>query len=141
MSANIYKSMKPHPTTREFAALISDGIKLLAKIEAIAKTLDVRHTQSDDEKLLRKIIETVCAQFAVNKFELTGSSRKQHVSHARQCAFLLARKKTALTFEQIAKVFNRDHGTVIAGIKSAQNRIDTCQQYAAKVNLCEELSK
>lgn len=46
------------------------------------------------------------------------------ISHARQVAFVVARRATAKSLPQIGQAFNRDHTTVLSGIDAVNNRAD-----------------
>lgn len=64
-----------------------------------------------------KLIQEICRQLNVDEITLKSKSKKREIVIVRQAIFFLLRKNTTLTLKQIGKVFNRDHTTVIAGIK------------------------
>ena len=58
--------------------------------------------------------------------KLTASWRgKNRISHARQAAYAYIREQCPhLSFPQIGRLFNRDHASVIYGIRAHQARLD-----------------
>jgi hypothetical protein len=57
--------------------------------------------------------------------DITQHTRKREYVDARRIAYLILRKMYGTPYYQIAKLFNRNHATVIYGVNSAQNLIDT----------------
>ncbi|QDP56295.1 MAG: hypothetical protein GOVbin3009_62 [Prokaryotic dsDNA virus sp.] len=71
-------------------------------------------------------------QFVIKSVEETTGlhnirqhTRKREYVDARRIAYLIMRKMYGTPYYQIAKLFNRNHATVIYGVNSAQNLIDT----------------
>lgn len=69
---------------------------------------------------------TILAEFAATRGltldELRGPDRGRIVAHARQDAMLLLSEATRLSKSQIGRLFNRDHTTVLYGLKAARER-------------------
>ena len=77
-----------------------------------------------DEKILtiETITKTVAAYFKLTLGDIKGKSRKKEVALARHIAMFMSHKILKKTLEEIGEYFdNRDHSTVIHGIKKVQN--------------------
>ena len=72
-----------------------------------------------------KIIEVVCDRLQVSRDEISYRNRRREIVEARQYCFFLIHATEPITYREIGKLFNLDHATVMFGIKSLQNRIDT----------------
>lgn len=69
------------------------------------------------------IIRHICGAFALSVEQLASKSRRHELVLARNTAFLLARKHTELSLEDIGLRFKRKHSTVIKGIASLEREI------------------
>lgn len=69
------------------------------------------------------VIAAVSREFDVSVDEMKGASRCQWASEPRQIAWMLLRKWTRWTVENIGDEFNRDHTTVLYGVRKAQRRV------------------
>lgn len=68
----------------------------------------------------------VAERFTVSETDLVSARRLNGVSHPRQLAFLLARELTPRSLPEIGRMFgNRDHTTVMHGIRRASERVAT----------------
>ena len=71
-----------------------------------------------------QIITCTCEYFNVREEELFGKSRKANIVIVRQMSMYLAHKHTKLTTSKIGVyVGNRDHATVLHGIKTIDGRL------------------
>ena len=71
-----------------------------------------------------QIISCTCEYFNVREDELFGKSRKANIVIVRQMSMYLAHKHTKLTTSKIGVyVGNRDHATVLHGIKTIDGRL------------------
>ena len=73
--------------------------------------------------------EELINQFAtiagVTVEEFKGKSRKEHITVARQCYMKFLIKNTRMSLCAIGRTINRDHATVINGIKHINGLIET----------------
>lgn len=94
---------------------------------------------------LPEIVRMVCQGFGVSEESLNSKSRKQEFVQARNTAFYLARKHTALSLQEIGRHFNRSHSTVIKGITSLEREISrqshAGRQLAGTIGLIEKNAK
>ncbi|MBR6031908.1 MAG: chromosomal replication initiator protein DnaA [Bacteroidaceae bacterium] len=71
-----------------------------------------------------QIITCTCEHFNVKEEEVFGKSRKANIVTVRQMSMYLAHKHTKLTASKIGiYVGNRDHATVLHGIKTIDGRL------------------
>lgn len=83
-------------------------------------------TESLDDKILtvETITKAVAAYFKIPLGDIKGKTRKKEVAMARHIAMYMNHKILKKTLEEIGEFFsNRDHSTVIHGIKKIQNLI------------------
>ena len=77
-----------------------------------------------DEKVITIdiITKAVASYFKLTLGDIKGKSRKKEVALARHIAMFMSHKILKKTLEEIGEYFeNRDHSTVIHGIKKVQN--------------------
>lgn len=125
-----YISQNVDNSVRELEGIIHS---LLAYSVVYGKDVDVEFTQrilAGRVKLEKKtitindIITTTCEYFNVKEEDVFGKSRKAEIVMARQISMFLAHKHTKLTTSKIgAFVGNRDHATVLHGIKTIDGRL------------------
>jgi len=71
-----------------------------------------------------KIVDVVADHYGLTLAEMYGPGRARSLSHPRQMAMYLARKRTGASLPQIAKYLRRaDHTTIMHGIKVFEDRI------------------
>lgn len=71
------------------------------------------------------IVEAVSRAYGIPVKEIVSRARSRHIVIARQHAVWLLRKETGLSLPQIGRALgDRDHTTMIHGIKRHQRRID-----------------
>lgn len=71
---------------------------------------------------IEKIIRETCEKYRLTVSELVSDRQSRSVSWPRQEAFYLA-SKAGMTLIAIGKAFDRDHTTVLSGIKRYQERM------------------
>lgn len=79
-----------------------------------------------DEKIItiESITKSVASYFKLTLGDIKGKTRKKEVAMARHISMYMAHKILKKTLEEIGEFFdNRDHSTVIHGIKKIQNLI------------------
>ncbi len=73
-----------------------------------------------------EVIKVVSDVFSISGADLVGKKRTARISEARQVAMLLLRELSEIPLSQIGDALGgRQHSTVIAGIKRAQQACDT----------------
>lgn len=71
-----------------------------------------------------QLINLAAHDFGLKKEDLINKSQLREFTIARQIAMFLLRKNMNLTFIKIAKLFNRDHSTVMSSIKKIQKGLE-----------------
>ena len=87
-----------------------------------------------------RIISCTCEFFNVREEELFGKSRKANIVIVRQMSMYLAHKHTKLTTGKIgAYVGNRDHATVLHGIKTIDGRLKVDKELRQQLDELEKI--
>jgi chromosomal replication initiator protein len=92
-----------------------------------------KHLEKDIKDIIEKVYESTGIPFA----ELKSNSRKRPVTLARQYAMYQIYDQLytkAYTLEEIGKVFNRDHSTVLHSIKMIRQLIETNEYQTMKIH-------
>lgn len=84
-----------------------------------------------------RIIRRVCEYYEVMPKQLFGSSRKRKFVEPRYMAWYLMRKHTDLTLKTMGNIFDRDHATVLHGLRAIQGWIDNDREMDFKYNALE----
>ena len=99
---------------------------------------NITHQGLTDHERAKIILEIVKEEFSA-KFNdpmdgIYGHTRHMEYTTARQVYFYFCRRRIpGLSLNDIARPFGMDHSTVVNGIKSIQNRIDTQDAYCYDV--------
>ena len=73
----------------------------------------------NSEKLIIEAVES-----ATGVLDIMKKTRKREHVDARRIAYMIFRETQFYTFEKIGELFNRNHATVLFGIRSGQSLID-----------------
>ena len=90
------------------------------------------------------IITQVCKFYSIEEDVLRGTKKNKGITEARQVATYLVRKLTNLSLPDIGKEFNRDHSTILYGIRKVETALkdgdkqlqDNIQDITANINSC-----
>jgi hypothetical protein len=82
---------------------------------------------------VRHIQDVVAADFGVPAETFRSPGKHAEIARPRQFAMLLARELTPLSYPVLGKLFNRDHSTIIAGVRAAQKRVSSDRNLALKL--------
>lgn len=83
-------------------------------------------------KSAEKIKEAVCSVTGYSWQQLTKKGRERNKTVARAIAYYFLRTETNLTLSAIGRVFNQDHTTVIHGLSTLQDLLDTENETAVR---------
>ncbi len=86
--------------------------ELLGGAEPVSSTLD-------------RVFITVTKKYGISKEEMIGPKRNKEIANARHACVYLIRQVTDMSLPAIAKVFNRDHATIMSSLKNIESRIKT----------------
>ena len=70
-----------------------------------------------------KVFSAVYKKYGINKEDLIGTKRNKEIAFARHVSVYLIRAVTEMSFPNIAKVFSRDHATIIASYDKIQKKL------------------
>ena len=125
-----YISCNVNNSVRELEGIIHS---LLAYSVVYGKDIDLEFAQrilagrikvEKKDVTIDQIITCTCEHFNVKEEEVFGKSRKANIVTVRQMSMYLAHKHTKLTASKIGiYVGNRDHATVLHGIKTIDGRL------------------
>ena len=80
-------------------------------------------------KKLTHIVHKIMEDYDLNVEELRGDQRTKQVTEPRWVMWKLIRKNSGLSYGEIGRLFNKDHSTVMNGIKKApQDIVDEYQK-------------
>lgn len=92
-----------------------------------------------DFGLLRFVEELVTSYFGETVEGMKLRSRKRNKVLCRHVCFYLIRNNTSLTYREIGERFDRqDHTSVMHGLQSIQNLIDTDEKTRSDIRILEE---
>lgn len=99
----------------------SDLMNVDIDLEIAKEQLNLSEDMDDKIITIDAITKTVAAYFKLALGDIKGKSRKKEVALARHIAMFMSHKILKKTLEEIGEYFeNRDHSTVIHGIKKVQ---------------------
>ena len=81
------------------------------------------------------IIDVVAEHFDITTADILSDKRDSYIAQPRQIAMYLSKRYTLRNGNEIAKVFKRDHSTVLHGIKTIENKIKTDPTVENKVDI------
>lgn len=86
------------------------------------------------KKTLRpnEVVEFVCSQIGVPRKKLMTHKRFRELTIARQIAYSILRFEYKMKLIQIARMFKRDHTTIINGLKTHSNYMFSDEDYREK---------
>ena len=67
--------------------------------------------------LMKDIVVAVSRMTGVSMADFRGRSRTRHISRPRMMAYYYCRTLTGASLPAIGKVFNRDHTSIISGVR------------------------
>jgi len=89
-----------------------------------------------------RVLREVCQAYSLTPEQLTGSERWQCFMAGRLTAYWLLRTVCKLSFPQIGRVMgNRDHTTIINGVRSAEKRRAKEAMFLAQTDMLAERLK
>ena len=74
---------------------------------------------------VEKIFSSVYQKYGVKKEDLISTKRSKEVAFVRHLAVFLIREVTEMSLPNIAKIFNRDHTTIMNSIENIERRVIT----------------
>lgn len=84
------------------------------------------------------IKEAICRHFNVDLEALRSKSRKRAVTWPRHVAMYLARRLTDASLDEIGRLFNRDHATVVHSVKYISKHMETSEKIRREIEFVSE---
>ncbi len=89
---------------------------------------------------LDDVMGTVARNYGIKVADIKSSRKTREVTHPRQVAMYLARKLTRASFPEIGKAFgNKDHSTVVKGVKKMEGLLQEDVEEAERVRSLERI--
>ena len=88
--------------------------------------------EKDSDVFIKDIIAEVADEFALSPSDILDRKRKPKYVSARHKAMWRARQETDASYLKLARIFKRDHTTVIHGVRCWEARQDGKQYKRAK---------
>lgn len=76
------------------------------------------------------IIQASAREFCCPRAAIISEGRTKSVAEARCCAMAVARSVTRFSLPELGRAFERDHTTVLAGIKTAARKASKDKSFA-----------
>ena len=74
---------------------------------------------------VEKIFASVYQKYGVKKEDLISTKRNKEIAFARHITIFIIREVTEMSLPNIAKIFNRDHSTIISSIETIERKLIT----------------
>lgn len=136
--------MKAHDLSRALKQAQRENKALKQLMELRRENMHLRMAlgvPGSNGEALKRIIGLVCARFNVDEPALQSEARPEWLVLPRHIVFWLARKLTTITSSQLGALFNRDHGTVLAGVKGIEDRMGDERFKCEVLQLREEIEQ
>ena len=89
-----------------------------------------------------KIFASVYSKYGVSKEDIVSAKRNKEIAAARHISVYLIREITEMSFPNIAKIFERDHSTIMSSIESVKKQMRGDAVFAKEMNdLKKDLSE
>lgn len=83
---------------------------------------------------VEKIFGAVFRRYGISKDAVTGKNRNKDIANARHTAIYLIRELTEMSFPNIAKIFDRDHSTIISSYNLVATKVFSDPIFASEIN-------
>ena len=74
---------------------------------------------------VEKIFASIYQKYGVKKEDLISTKRNKEIAFARHITIFIIREVTEMSLPNIAKIFNRDHSTIISSIETIERKLIT----------------
>lgn len=84
----------------------------------------------------REIVSKICTHFGIAEAEVLGDGRTKTVVHIRHLAMYFVRRECALSLVEIGRMFNKDHSSVVHGVRRIEREAGESSVIQAYVRTC-----
>jgi chromosomal replication initiator protein len=81
-----------------------------------------------------KIFNAVFKKYGISKESLTGNKRNKDIANTRHITIYLIREMTEMSFPSIAKIFERDHSTIISSHRLIETKMLEDSSFMTEIN-------
>lgn len=81
-----------------------------------------------------KIFGAIYNKYGVSKEDLVSTKRNKDIAEARHICIFLIRDLTEMSFPNIAKIFKRDHSTIISSYNTVQGRYNLNSMFTVEID-------
>ena len=74
---------------------------------------------------VEKIFASIYQKYGIKKEDLISTKRNKEIAYARHITVYIIREVTEMSLPNIAKIFNRDHSTIISSIETIERKLIT----------------
>lgn len=74
---------------------------------------------------VEKIFSSIYQKYGIKKEDLVSTKRNKEIATARHITIYIIREVTEMSLPNIAKIFNRDHSTIISSIETIERKLIT----------------
>jgi len=80
-----------------------------------------------------KIFAAIYGHYGVSREEIVGPKRNKDIANARHVTVYLIRQITEMSLQNIAKIFDRDHATIMSSLRAVEKRLNTEAGFPAEL--------
>ena len=80
-----------------------------------------------------KIFAAIYSHYGVSREEIVGPKRNKDIANARHVTVYLIRQITEMSLQNIAKIFDRDHATIMSSLRAVEKRLNTEAGFPAEL--------
>lgn len=88
---------------------------------------------------LKRVTDAACDYFGLDEEKVKSKSRKRELALCRFIIFGIVKKKSRLSLKSIADEFSRDHTSVIHGLQTLKDLMDTDETIRKQFNEIEAM--
>lgn len=101
-------------------------------------TYELPHAMVRPRLTVKRIQDVVSSYYHITPHEMTSERQAREVVIPRHVAMYLARQMTFKSLPSIGRLFNRDHTTVMHGIRRVKGMMADSPDFAMDVNILRE---
>jgi len=80
-------------------------------------------------------INMVSNYYKIPKAKILGRKRTKEISEARQVVWYFLTRRRIMTYEELGKIFNRNHATALHGVRKIEGYVEFNKDFAEKIRL------
>lgn len=88
---------------------------------------------TSNKQTLRRIVDVVCRDYKITREQFMSECRRKNFAIPRHVAWYLAHRMTTLSLASLGRLHNRDHTSILYGIRKMERLVETDMLLAARV--------